>query len=67
MSVSIAGVTKGAATKMHCIMQEMTADSDHKHKITMQVCYAHAKHVAMIEKISPIGSGRKNPPDALAS
>ncbi|KAL0050819.1 hypothetical protein WJX82_007751 [Trebouxia sp. C0006] len=39
-------------------LQEMTADSDHKHKITMPVCYAHAKHVAMIGKISPIGSGR---------
>ena len=67
ISVSIAGVTKGAATKMHCIMQEMIADSDHKHVITMQVCYAHIKHAAMVAEDSPIGFGRKNPPDTFAS
>ncbi len=64
--MSIAGVAKGAATAMHCMIQEMIADSDHKHVITMQVCYARAEHTAMIDEVSPIAFGRKNPPDALA-
>ncbi len=51
---------------MHCMIQEMIADSDHKHVITMQVCYARAEHTAMIDEVSPIAFGRKNPPDALA-
>ncbi len=53
---------------MHCIMQELIADSDHEHMITMsQVCYAHIKHAAISDKVSPIEFGRKNLPDALAS
>lgn len=49
------------------MMQETIADSDHKDLITMQVCCAHIKHAAIIDEVSPIGFGKRNPLDALTS